>query len=127
MRIALGILLILHGLAHGVGFAATWHLGGTEIASLDHLLGGRVPLDPGGMRIVGLFWLLAGLAVAGSGLAALLDWREWLPLALGTAAASLLLCLLTLPEAVAGALLNVGVMVLLTLALRQGWAWARPV
>lgn len=123
MRLAIALLLILHGVAHGVGFVEAWGLR-SELPGLDHLLGGRIPLDAGGMRVIAVFWLLAGLAVAGSGLAAALDKPYWLPLALGTGSASLILCLLTLPEAWVGAALNAGLMVLLTLGLRQGWAWA---
>jgi hypothetical protein len=122
MRIAIAILLLLHGFAHAVGFVGAWGLN-PQAPLVDHLLGGRLPLSPMGIKLMGLYWLVAGLAVMGSGLAALLQKPFWMPLALGTGAASLLLCLLTLPEAQIGALLNGALLMLLTAAMRQGWAW----
>ncbi len=122
MRVGIAILLILHGFAHFAGVAGAWGLQ-QGAPAVDHLLGGRLPLNPEGVRLMGVFWLLAGLGVMGSGIAALARWPHWLPLALGTGAASLCLCLLTLPEAWIGAALNAVVMALLTFALRQHWPW----
>lgn len=124
MRIGIAFLLILHGLVHGVGFAGAWGLN-PQAPLADHLLGGRLPLNPFGIKMMGVFWLLAGLALIGAGWAGLTNKAYWLPLALGTGAASLFLCLLTLPEAQFGALFNAVLLALLTLALRQGWAWTR--
>jgi hypothetical protein len=125
MRFAIAFLLLMHGVAHGVGFVGAWGLR-SDMPAVDHLLGGAIALSPGSTRLMGVFWLLAGLGVFASGIAAALRWPLWLPLALGMGAASLLLCLLTLPITWIGAIMNVAVMLLLTLGLRQGWAWAAP-
>lgn len=63
MRIALAIVMVLHGAAHLVGFAESWQLSMTE--SVPHkttVLSGRVDLGTAGIRAAGLLWLLAALA-----------------------------------------------------------------
>lgn len=69
IRIAAGVILILHGLVHLLGLVAYWPL--ADIAELPYktaLLGGAWDLGEGGMRVISVLWLIAGLGfVAGGG------------------------------------------------------------
>jgi len=64
MIVALGVLAVVHGLVHFVGFAKAYGL-----AVLPDLQ----PIS----REVGRFWLVAGLAMVATGAAILLDVRWW--------------------------------------------------
>lgn len=106
-RIGLAALLALHGLVHLLGFVVPFRL--AEIEGFPHattVLGGRVDLGEGGIRAVGVMWLLAAAAfvAAAVGLWLLAPW--WWGLALGVSAGSLALCVLGLPQARAGIVVN---------------------
>jgi len=99
--------LALHGLIHLIGFVVPWKIASPEgFPYRTTILAGRVDLGDAGIRSVGVLWLLAALAfvLAGAGLWAGQSW--WWPLAIGVAIASLVLCVLGLPDAWAGILAN---------------------
>jgi 2-hydroxy-6-oxonona-2,4-dienedioate hydrolase len=68
MRIALSVLLLLHGAAHLVGFLAPWgllpapHPGAAPPPQTNVLLGGRVTIEDTTARGLGVIWLVVGLA-----------------------------------------------------------------
>ncbi len=123
MRIALAIFLALHGFAHFVGFAASFGLA-ESIPYRTTVLGGTLDLGDTGIRAVGVLWLLAGGAFLVASAAAMTN-QEWcLKALLAAATGSLVLSLITLPEARIGVLLDV--LILATVgAWRMGWIPAR--
>ena len=65
MHIILGIFLIAHGVAHLVGFLTYWKIASfEEMPYKTTLLSGLLDVGDVGIRIVGILWLLAGLAFA---------------------------------------------------------------
>ncbi|MEX2177224.1 MAG: hypothetical protein WD801_00845 [Gemmatimonadaceae bacterium] len=64
MRMLLGLLLGAHAIAHLPGFLYSWRWmsepGGQYRTTI---LGGRVNVGAVGIRVVGVFWLLAAVAV----------------------------------------------------------------
>lgn len=123
MRIALAIFLALHGFAHFVGFAASFGLA-ESIPYRTTVLGGTLDLGDTGIRAVGVLWLLAGGAFLVASAAAMTNQEWWLKALLAAATGSLVLSLITLPEARIGVLLDV--LILATVgAWRMGWIPAR--
>lgn len=111
LRIAFAVLLALHGFAHQVGFLASWQLREFRDAPLDtRLLAGRLDVGVAGTRVMGILWLVTGLAFM---VAAVAVWRrvEWWPeLALGLAAFSLALSVLGWPDARIGVAANLAIL-----------------
>lgn len=112
IRIAFALFLVLHGIAHGVGFAGSWQLGEFRDTPLDTtLLGGRLDVGVAGIRAVGVLWLLTGLAFVACSVGV---WRslEWWPsVTTGVAVASLVMSVLGWPEARIGVAVNVAILV----------------
>ena len=118
MRLALSVLLIAHGVAHLVGFVVPWKLmASPEMPYRTTILAGRIDIGDSGVRAIGVFWLMAGLAfvLLGSALLAGIGIRAWLFAMLGV---SLALCAVGLPDARFGIVVNL-VLIALLLAMRQ--------
>jgi hypothetical protein len=105
-RIA-AILLALHGVIHLIGFVTPWRIATLEgFAYRTMILNGTLDVGDAGVRAVGLVWLglTLGFLAAGYGV-----WRgeRWaVALTGGLAVVSLVLCMLGLPETVAGIGIN---------------------
>lgn len=110
MYIAFGVLLVLHGFAHLVGFAGSWGLS-SNIVPQTHLLNGRIPLGLEAMRLIGILWavLAAAFVFAAVGVTRQESW--WPTATIGVAFASLVMCVLGLPEAKLGVILNILIIV----------------
>ena len=122
MRIALLVLMGLHGIAHLVGFAESWQLSTTESTPYKTtVLSGRVDLGAAGIRAAGVLWLLAALAFVLVAVGAAMNAPWWFSMAIATAVASLVLCLVWWPEARIGVPINVALIVTLVLGRRLGW------
>jgi hypothetical protein len=115
-------VLAVHGLVHLIGFVVPWRIAEIEgFAYRTSVLGGSLELGATGVQVVGLAWLAiaAGFVVAAVG-----AWRRsaWaLGLTVGLATASLVICVLGLPETVAGIAVNIallGVATRITLSRR---------
>jgi hypothetical protein len=122
MHIIFGIFLIAHGIAHLVGFVTYWKIASfEEMPYKTTLLSDRVDVGDAGIRIVGIFWLLTGLAFAvlGIGVITLQPW--WYPLIIYLSIFSLLMCILGWPDARFGALINLIILAFLVLANNFGW------
>jgi hypothetical protein len=122
IRIILTIVLIGHGLVHLIGFVVPWRqvtVGGLKYTTT--VLAGRVDIGTAGIRLFGLFWLVAtvGYVVAGIGVFTMQPW--WQTLTLGVTLLSLVLCLLALPDTVFGALINLAILGYLFYADNLGW------
>lgn len=123
MRIALAVFLALHGFAHFVGFAGSFGLA-ESIPYRTTVLGGTVDLGDTGIRAFGVLWLLAAGAFLVASAAAMTSQEWWLKALLVAATGSLVLSLMTLPEARIGVLLNVLILAAVG-AWRMGWIPAR--
>lgn len=122
MRIALAIVMVLHGAAHLVGFAESWQLSMTEtVPYKTTVLSGRVDLGTAGIRSAGVLWLLAALAFGLVAAGAVMNASGWVSMAMTTAVASLVLCLVWWPEARIGVPVNVALIAALVMGHRLGW------
>lgn len=108
MRIAIAILMALHGVAHLVGFVGSWQLTGPNgsIPDKTTLLAGKLALDGSGVRTMGIFWLLTAVAYWVASVAALMNLQWWMLAALGVTLFSLMLCIVALPETRIGVAVN---------------------
>ena len=116
MHTLLGGALLVHGVAHLVGFVVPWRIvTSPEIPYRTTLLG--VDIGPAGVRAVGIAWLLAAIlfvAVAAS----MLRHAAWpFEAVLTLVGVSVALCVLGLPESRPGLLANAAIGALLVL----GW------
>ena len=122
MHIILGIFLIAHGVAHLVGFVTYWKIASfEEMPYKTTLLSGLLDVGDVGIRIVGILWLLTGLAfgVVGAGIITLQPW--WFPLILYITIFSLIMCILGWPEARFGVLVNIIILAFLFFGNNLGW------
>jgi hypothetical protein len=111
LRIAAAAVVALHGLIHLIGFVVPWGISAVEgFPYRTTALGGTLALGEAGVRIVGIAWLVcaAGFVLAGLGI-----WRQasWaLPLTATLAVVSTGICVLGLPEAFAGIVVNAAIL-----------------
>lgn len=116
--IVLGFFLVAHGVAHTLAFSVQWQFSQAKgIAHTTTLLGGRLDVGDVGIRFDGLLWLVAalGFIVAGMRLA----WRKRLEPVLLTATTifSLVLCVLGLPQAWMGVVIDVAILIVVAAIL----------
>lgn len=110
LKIVLGIFFVLHGLVHLLWFVVPWRI--TTVDGLPYsttVLAGRIDVGDAGIRVAGLLWLLAaiGWVIAGAGLVFLAPW--WQPVTIAVALFSAALCILALPVAKYGLLIDLAV------------------
>jgi 2-hydroxy-6-oxonona-2,4-dienedioate hydrolase len=118
MRIAIVLALILHGIAHLVGFLSPWGLlpapavaGSPPPPPSNSLFGGRLTLGDTTSRGFGVVWLIVGFSFV---IVAIAFWRRepWSLVALlSLAVASLVLSKAWLPAARIGVLVNLAILV----------------
>lgn len=107
IRRVAAVLLALHGVIHLIGFVTPWRIATLEgFAYRTTVLNGGVDLGDVGARVIGLVWLglTFGFLVAGYGV-----WRgkRWAVGLTGVLAiVSLVVCVLGLPEAGAGVVID---------------------
>jgi len=106
MYVAFAILLLLHGFAHLVGFVGPWGIA-NSIAPQGTLLAGRLSTGMIGMRIVGILWLGGSLVFTIASVGVLRHAAWWPSFTFGAAVASLLLCILNLPQSKLGIPINI--------------------
>ena len=122
MNALLCALLVAHGVAHLAGFAVPWRLvESDEMPYKTTVLGGRIDLGPTGIRVMGVLWLAAGVATMAAGSAWLLRWADPVPLTIGVAAASLVLCLVEWPLTRIGLAVNLVLLIAMPLAAERNW------
>lgn len=108
MRLALVLLLLMHGIAHLFQFAESFRLfpaGGIPYTTT--LLDDRVDVGNGGIRLLGIFWFALAVlfATVAAGMAFGTTW--WVSVAAVGAMASLLMTLLEAPRAQGGLWMNI--------------------
>jgi hypothetical protein len=107
MRFLLAALLIVHGVAHLVGFAVPWRLvASPDVAYRTTILAGTIDVGDTGARVLGILWLLvaSGLVLLGSVLFSGVGVRAAVLPLLGF---SLLLCFVGWPDARIGVVVNI--------------------
>jgi hypothetical protein len=109
----------LHGIAHIVGFLTPWELA-QGLPYKTTVLSGHWDLGPRGIRALGLLWLVMAIAFLLASAAAFTQRPSWPGLALGMSAASLVLGLISWPEARIGVAVNVAIIAAVLLGQRFG-------
>jgi hypothetical protein len=108
MRVILGVFLILHGVAHLVGFIVPWKLIKVEESPYrTTLVSGRWDVGDVGIRVVGILWLVGAAAFMAVGVARLSDAGWWKTATLYVAVGSLILSVLGWPESRIGVAINI--------------------
>lgn len=115
MRIALAVFLLAHGIAHIVGFIRAWAPTRTTI------VGDRIDLGAGWIKLVGILWLFGALAFTVAAAATLVNAAWWPAFTVGLAASSLTLCMLQLPDTKFGVVMNLVLIASVIGAHRMGW------
>ena len=109
LRYLFSFLLLVHGLIHLLGFVHQWHL-----ARISQMTGKTlIPVSESASKLLGLCWLLACL---GFGLALVGYWPRrdwWMAAALGSVILSQMLIILYWPDAKAGTVANVVIIVVM--------------
>ena len=116
---AFGILLVVHGLIHLMGTTVYMKLG--QIQGLPYkttLLGGRWDLGERGIRVFGALWVLPAVGFLLAGAALFVNHAAWVSFAIVSCVVSLVLTLLDVHAAFAGAILDVLIVVAI---------WAGPI
>lgn len=115
---ALGAALLAgHGLIHLIGFVVPWRIAVMDgFAYRTTALGGAMALGDAGARVVGVAWLVLAIGFV---VAAVATWRgaSWAAAVTAVlAAASIIVCVLGLPETGAGIVVNIGILAVLAWA-----------
>lgn len=111
LRPAAAVFVVLHGVAHVLGFLGSWRLAELEDVPYTTLvLNGALDVGDVGIRVVGLLWLAAaaGFVVAGIAL-----WRgvpSGLHITVVVTSFSLLVCVLGLPASRIGVAIDVSIL-----------------
>jgi len=107
MTIAFSILLLLHGLAHLVGFLVPWQLTkGSRTGYKTTIVGGR-DVGASGMRLIGIFYLLLAVAFVAMAIGSYLGTPWARQGTLFVAGMSLFMCVVNWPETRVGLIVNV--------------------
>ena len=117
MRIALAVILIVHGFAHLAGFLIPWRI--TTLRDMPYkttILAKSVDVGDLGIQIVGILWLVGALAFTVSAIGLLAQASWWLPVTAVVTAFSFFLCIVEWPEARIGAFVNVGIAICLVIS-----------
>jgi hypothetical protein len=122
MRMLLSVLMALHGFAHLPGFVHGWELKKLEgFPYTGRVMNDSLHVGDLGMRILGTAWLLTAAAFMLAAGAAFTGRPGWVLIAGVVAAISSVLCVLAMPRANVGLAVNVGILVVLGMALKLGW------
>ena len=122
MRIVLSVLLLGHGVAHLPGFLVDLRLRSIrELPFRTTVLGGSVDIGSAGIKVVGLAWLTAAIALGVLAIAVFVRVPWWPPFAYLAVGLSILLCVLGWPEARLGLLANLVILMLLVFGHRVHW------
>lgn len=106
MNIVIPILLLLHGIAHLVGFVVPWQLTkNSRQAYKTTIIGGR-DVGPSGIRLIGIFYLVLALAFAGMAVGAWMESLWWPRYTLFISGMSLFMCIVNWPDTKIGLVLN---------------------
>ena len=111
MRTLFALLLIVHGIAHLVGFVVPWHVvRAPDLAERTTVLGGSLDLGESGMKIFGILWLILAFGFVASGWALMTEWWDtvWI---VRLAAMSIVLCIVGWPDTQIGLAVNAAIII----------------
>lgn len=121
MRIVLAALLVAHGVAHLPGFLVSWQLRTfAEMPYRTTILGGTIDIGSGGIKAIGIAWLVLSVAFGVAAVATLVRAAWWQPFALSAAGLSAALCVVGWPDARLGLVANALIVGLLVVGVRSG-------
>jgi hypothetical protein len=110
-RRAAAVFLAAHGFAHVLGLMGSWRLGEfTDAPYTTLILNGAVDVGDAGIRIVGLLWIVAAIGFLWAAVAL---WRGSSRRLTPVTASSLVVCLVGLPAAIVGVLIDAAILVIL--------------
>lgn len=118
MRGVLAAFLIVHGISHVVGFVVPWRLvTSADVPYRTTIAGGAIDLGPGGIKMIGLVWLVLAISfvMLAIGLLARASW--WFPAILYFVAVSTMFCALQWSDARVGLLANATILALLLIGM----------
>jgi hypothetical protein len=111
---AFAVFLVLHGLAHAIGFTVPWGLGGPRGVDYSTLiLNGSIDIGDTAVKAMSFLWLAAVFAF---GLAGVMVWRghRWARrTTIAVVVGSLVLCAIRVPGSVIGLVIDVVLLALL--------------
>ena len=116
LAVIVAVFLVLHGLAHLLGAAVSLQL--ADIDGLPYkttVLGGRWDVGAAGMAVFGVLWAVAAFGFVVAAVAWLLKITWWPPALLGVTLFSLGLTLFEWENAIAGGIINLGILAALGL------------
>lgn len=111
----LAFFLLLHGMAHVVGFVGPWGIS-NSVQPQSTLLAGKISIGMIGMRTLGIFWLGGALAFTVAAFGVLRHAPWWPGFTFGAAIGSLILCILSVPQSKIGIPINVAIILTLLLS-----------
>ena len=125
IQIVAAIVLVLHGLIHLMGTAVYMKLAELEGFSYKTtLLGGRLDLGEGGIRVFGALWVVPAIGFVAVGVALLAGWEWWPPVLVAVTLFSLVLTALDWSVACAGAITNALILAIIWIGPRfTGWVF----
>jgi hypothetical protein len=122
LRFAFALILIVHGVAHLVGFVVPWRIAEFEESPYrTTLFNGRLDVGDAGIRFVGILWLLAAAAffISGGALLLVAPWWPWLT---GMVAGySLVLAVAGWPDSRIGVPIDLMILLYVLVGSRLGW------
>jgi len=120
MYIVVAALIMLHGLAHMVGFAAPWGYLKNPLP-MDSLFVNRLAITNSGMKVLGIFWFIAAFIFVAAAVGVIRRESWWAPVTLVACLLSIALTFSFLPYAKFGLLFNVALLAFLYVNRGHGW------
>jgi hypothetical protein len=113
MKTAFALLLIVHGIAHLVGFVVPWRLfPSPDLAVRTTVFGGALDVGEAGAKVLGIVWLGLAASFIASGAGLMSGW--WNSLwTVRLAALSLVFCIVGWPDTRIGLVVNVAILAVL--------------
>jgi len=122
IRILVTVYLIIHGLAHIVGFIVPFRLANLPDAPYKTtIMFGTIDLGDTGIRIVGVLWLIAAIAFFYLGIGLFFETSNWMLQTLFITVFSMVLCILGLPDAKIGIPANIVILIFLLISSYYSW------
>lgn len=122
MNFAVGIYMFVHGFAHVVGFLISWKLvNDKDTPYKTTILAGKFDMGDTGTRVLGLLWLLTGIAFFVLSYGVIMQTSWWKLNTYYVIGFSTFLSILALPDTVYGILANILLLLFLWFAPMVGW------
>jgi hypothetical protein len=127
IRLVGAAFLAAHGVAHLVGFLGSWRLAEFRDVPYSTLIfDNNFDVGDAGMRVVGILWLLAALSFGWAALAVLLERPHWARTVAATTAASTAICVVGLPAATVGLIVDLAILMVVTAITLQRQTPSEP-